>query len=108
MEGNKHATVLMFGSLYALRQAGGLAPTIELPLAAAGKRAIDIAEDLGLPLDTIGSIYCNHQSASLKRVIRPGDRIAFIPYSVPGPHNIPLGFPHLDEGESAFPKAALG
>jgi len=107
MERNDHATILMFGSLYTFRQENGLAPTLELPIAAEGKRAIDIAEDLGLPLAAIGSVYCNHRPASLQRLIHPGDRIAFIPHSVFGPHSGPQGFPLLDGGMD-FPKAAQG
>ena len=107
MERNESATILMFGSLYAQRQASGLASTLVLPIAATGKRAVDIAEDLGLPLAAIGGIYCNHQPASLERVIRPGDRVAFMPSSIPGPHHGLQGLPIL-EGEFDLPKSALG
>jgi hypothetical protein len=107
MEGKEHVTILMFGSLYSFRQDRGLSPTLELPLPPEGKRALDIAGDLGLPLDSIGAIYCNHRPADLQRLIRPGDRIAFVPKSIPGPHNGPQGFPVLDCDE-ALPKVARG
>ena len=107
MERKEYATVLMFGSLFSFRQARGLSPTLELPLPAEGRRALDIAGDLGLPLASIGAIYCNHRPASLQRLILPGDRVAFVPKSIPGPHYGPQGFPILDNDE-ALPKAAQG
>jgi molybdopterin converting factor small subunit len=107
MEQRDRATILMFGSLYTFRSELGLAPTLEVPLSTAGKRAVDIAEDLGLPLASIGCIYCNHRPASLDRQIKPGDRVAFLPWSSPGPHNGPQGFPGLADAPE-LPKVALG
>jgi hypothetical protein len=107
MERKEHVTILMFGSLLSFRQERGLSPTLELSLPAGGKRALDIAADLGLPLDSIGAIYCNHRPADLKRLIQPGDRIAFVPKSVPGPQNGPLGFPIL-ECDETLPKVSQG
>jgi len=107
MERKETVTVLLFGSLYTFQQERGQSPNLELPLPPGGKRALDIARDLGLPFDSIGAIYCNHRPAGLKLNIRPGDRIAFVPRSIPGPHNGPLGFPCLDYGV-APPKVAQG
>ena len=69
MERKEHVTILMFGSLYRFRQDRGLAPTLELPLPPEGRRALDIAGDLGLPLDSIGAIYCNHRPAGLQQLL---------------------------------------
>jgi hypothetical protein len=107
MERKENVTILMFGSLCSFQQERGLSPTLELPLPPEGKRALDIAGDLGLPLDSIGAIYCNHRPSDLRRLIRPGDRIAFVPKSIPGPHHGPQGFPILDS-EEALPKVARG
>jgi len=107
MERKEHVTILMFGSLYSFRQERGLSTTLELPMPPEGMRALDIAGDLGLPLDSIGAIYCNHRPDSLQRLIQPGDRIAFVPRSIPGPHNGPLGFPIL-ESDEALPRVARG
>jgi hypothetical protein len=107
MERKEHATILMFGSFYSFREMKGLSPELELPLPPEGKQALDIARELGLPLDSIGVIYCNHRPAGLQRLIQRGDRIAFVPRSIPGPHNGPLGFPSL-ESDEALPKVAQG
>jgi len=105
MERKEQVTVLMFGSLHAFQRERGLPSTLEMSLAANGKRAIEIAGDLGLPIDTIGAIYCNRRPATLLTLVRPGDRVAFIPRSVHGPHNGLKGFPALDT-DHVFHKVA--
>lgn len=105
MERKAEIEILMFGSLHAYQKERGLPSTFELPLASAGKRAIEIAGDLGLPLKTIGAIYCNHRPENLQKLIRPGDRVAFIPKSVFGPHQGLPGFPVLASDRS-FHKVA--
>lgn len=107
MERKEEATILMFGSLYGFRRQRGLSPTLRLPLPPAGKPALDIAGELGLPLGALGAIYCNHRPAGLQHLVRPGDRVAFVPKSIPGPHNGPQGFPVLDS-ETPFKQVAGG
>ena len=50
-----------------------------------------IATRLDLPHDLIEGVFCNHTVYGLDHVIRPGDRIAFVPYGTPGPHRFTLG-----------------
>jgi len=97
----------MLGSLYSLRRQQGLAPGLEIPLGPEGQRALDLARDLGLPIDKLGAIYHNHHPAGLQQTVRPGDRVAYLPTSLPGPHNGPLGFP-LPAVEMEPPRAAQG
>lgn len=89
-------TILMFGDFYKLQRERGLPTTTELQLNSVGKRALEIAGELALPIDAIGCIYCNHRPAGLLKMIRPGDRVAFVPRSIPGPHNCLQGLPFLD------------
>lgn len=86
MHTKKSTKVLMFGSLHRLRRERGLTPALEIFLSPEGRQARDIACDLHLPVDTIGCIYRNHLPADLDQVVIPGDRIAFVPKSIPGPH----------------------
>ena len=86
MHTKKSTRVLMFGSLHSLRRERGLTTSLEIFLSPEGRQARDIARDLHLPVDTIGCIYRNHLPADLNQVVRPGDRIAFVPKSIPGPH----------------------
>ncbi len=110
MEPMQTVTIRMFGVLHALRKSRGLEPSVVLPLASEGRRAQDIAGDLNLPLNLIGSVYCNHHPVRLQHLIRPGDRMAFVPQSVPGPHRCLTGFPVLvpEEAADGSPAAAPG
>lgn len=97
MDQHHTASVRMFGIFHTLRQERGLAPGLNLPLPAVGHTALEIARQLDLPLEMVGAVYCNHTPASLGRVIRPGDRIAFVPKGVPGPHKCLQGFPLVSQ-----------
>jgi hypothetical protein len=81
----------MFGQLHALRREGGLPTTVVVRVPAAGISAADLASELGLPLDVIEGVFCNHTVYGLERVILPGDRVGFVPYGTPGPHRVYLG-----------------
>lgn len=91
------ASVYMFGIFHTLRRERGLSPAVDMPLAQGGRPALEIARELDLPLEMVGAVYCNHTPTSLGRVIRPGDRIAFVPLGVPGPHKCLQGFPTLND-----------
>lgn len=99
MEQRHTATVRMFGIFHTLRQERGLAPGVDHPLARGGTTALEIARQLDLPLEMVGGVYCNHSPAGLGRIIRPGDRIAFVPKGVPGPHQCLQGFPRVSQPE---------
>ncbi len=97
MQELKPVSVRMLGTLHRLRKEKGLQPYLEITLATSGRKASDIAMDLNLPLNVIGSIYCNHIPADIYHMVHPGDRIAFVPKSVPGPHQRYQGFPWIKE-----------
>jgi hypothetical protein len=84
-------TVRMFGRLHTLRRERGQADTEKVRLPPGGRTAADIATDLGLPLDKIEAVFCNHLARSLDHVVQPGDSIAFVPHGTPGPHRLLLG-----------------
>jgi len=84
-------TVRMFGALHTLRKERGLASIAEVLIPAGGRRARDIARELGLPLDKIEGVFVNAIVYDIDHLILPGDRVAFIPTGVPGPHRFMLG-----------------
>src|ERR1035437_1422878 len=84
-------TVRMFGCLHTIRKERGLEPNAEVTLPPEGRRAEDIALDLGLPLDRIEGVFVNHLVYNLNKNVKPGDKVAFIPTGVPGPHRFMLG-----------------
>ena len=105
MEQHHTVTVRMFGIFHTLRQERGLAPRVTLPLPLDGTTALELARQLALPLEMVGAVYCNHSLAGLGRIIRPGDRIAFVPKGVPGPHQCLQGFPQIRPEEQQLAMA---
>jgi len=84
-------TVRMFGVLCTLRKERGLPAETEIDVPAEGIPAREIAVALELPVERIEGIFCNHTVYGLGHVIRPGDRLAFVPFGTPGPHRYSLG-----------------
>jgi len=83
--------VRVFGMLAALRAERGDPHKLHLEIAGDGETAAEIANRLELPHELIEGVFCNHTVYGLDHVIRPGDRIAFVPYGTPGPHRFTLG-----------------
>lgn len=101
MEKKQTVSVRMFGVLHSLRRSRGLDPSVVVPIGTDGKRAVEIAAELNLPLELLGSVYCNHRPVSLQHRVRPGDRVALVPKSVPGPHACLMGLPSPPPPEAA-------
>lgn len=100
MEQQQTATIRMFGIFHTLHRERGLSPAVAIQLSPAGRPALEIARELNLPLDMVGAVYCNHCPSGLDQIIRPGDRIAFVPKGVPGPHKCLQGFPGSAESSN--------
>ena len=83
--------VRMFGCLHPIRKERGLPSTVQVTLPAEGRKAEEIALDLDLPLDKIEGVFVNHTVYNLDKTVMPGDRVAFVPTGVPGPHRFMLG-----------------
>ncbi len=98
MEHETTVPVRIFGMLGALRTERGLPTTVQIAVPADGTTAGEIADDLGLPHEFIEGVFCNHTVYGLDHVIRPGDRVAFVPYGTPGPHRFTLGLYDAGKG----------
>lgn len=85
------STIRMFGVLHTIRRERGEASTAEVDIPAEGRLAREIARELDLPLDKIEGVFVNAVVYDLDHRILPGDRVAFIPTGVPGPHRFMLG-----------------
>jgi hypothetical protein len=54
--------------------------------------ALDLAISMELPLDKIEAVFVNGIASPLNDVmVKPGDRVGFIPIGVPGPYRVMLG-----------------
>lgn len=84
-------TVRMFGALHTFRKEQGLEPTTEVTIPPQGRTARDLARDLDLPLGKIEAVFVNHVAHGLNRVIKAGDRVAFVPTGIPSPDRLLLG-----------------
>jgi len=89
----------MFGVLHTIRKGRGLASTAEVPIPAEGRRARDIAHELDLPLDKIEGVFVNAIVYDIDHLVLPGDRVAFVPTGVPGPHRFMLGVHRAGQGK---------
>jgi hypothetical protein len=83
--------IQMFGALHMIRKERGLASAAEVVIPPGGRTARDIARELDLPFEKIEGVFVNHVVYDLGRLILPGDRVAFVPTGVPGPHRYMLG-----------------
>ncbi len=92
-------TVRVFGALREVRRQQGLPPTAKVVVGTQGLPATEVALTLGLPLDLIEGVFCNHTIYRLDHVVHPGDTVAFVPYGTPGPHRFFLGL--YDAGHGA-------
>ncbi len=80
------ATVRMFAFLASLRSELGLAATISVDVPRDGVDAGSLAESLELPLEQIEGVFHNHTIAGLDSIVRPGDRVAYVPRGTPTSH----------------------
>ncbi len=90
--------VRMFGLLRDLRIERGEPTCTEVSVAEEGTVASEVAAGLGLPLDRIEAVFCNHSARGLDHVVMPGDRVAFVPHGTPGPWRMLLGIRSAGEG----------
>jgi molybdopterin converting factor small subunit len=85
------ATVRVFGILREYQRSRGIvAETLE-EIPAEGISAGELANRMGLPVDSIEGAFCNHTIYGLTHVVTAGDEVAFVPYGTPGPHRYFLG-----------------
>ncbi len=98
MSESPNTVIRIYGCLRTLRRERGLPATAELWLPPEGRKAVEVARELDLPLEKIEGVFCNHRAYDLDRLLKAGDQIAFIPTGVPGPHRFMLGIHEAGKG----------
>ena len=84
MPSERTATVKVLGTLQVLRENRGQETETEVSIPSCGCAASVLARELDLPLESIESVFVNHQMYCLDHCIQQGDKVAFVP----------KGFPH--------------
>jgi hypothetical protein len=79
-------TVRTIAFLDAFQKERGRASTLNVEVPQSGVRALDIAASLELPLDRIEGVFLNHVVSGLDALVRPGDRVVFVPHGTPASH----------------------
>jgi hypothetical protein len=64
---------------------------VEVAVPPEGVTGADLASMLDLPHSMIEGVFCNRVVRPMSHLIRPGDRVAFVPEGTPGPHRFFLG-----------------
>lgn len=61
--------------------------------------AVDLAGKLDIPFEKIEIIFVNGKASpfSADCLIKPGDRVAYVPPGTPGPYRVILGFVNKDK-----------
>ena len=63
--------------------------------------AIELAGKVGIPTKDIEGVFINGIAKSIdtEELIKPGNRVGFIPYGVPGPYRVMLGYRSIDKNK---------
>ena len=93
----------MIAFLDTYRRERGLPVTTLVDIPDEGCSARSIAEELGLPLDRVEGVFLNHRGAGLDALVRPGDRVAFVPRGTPASH--PAFFGPFETRDVGCPEA---
>jgi len=59
--------------------------------------ALALAGKLNIPLERIEIVFVNGKAMPIDCLIKPGDRVAFVPPGTPGPYRVLLGFKNKDK-----------
>ena len=86
MQSTPSVTVRAIAFLDAFQKERGQPSTLRVEVPEAGTRALDLAASLDLPLDRIEGVFLNHTVSGLDALVRPGDRVAFVPHGTPASH----------------------
>jgi len=88
----KKVEVRCFGALKKYADAKGWAFPYYYPLADECS-ASALAQRLSIPLEEIEGVFIDGNAQPLAgATVKPGARVGFIPYGIPGPYRIMLGF----------------
>ena len=86
-------TVRMLAFLHTYCREHGLPTAVDVSLPETGMTAGQLAHTLELPLEMIEGLFLNARLVGTDATVRPGDRVAFLPYGTPATHPAFFGKP---------------
>jgi molybdopterin converting factor small subunit len=78
--------VRLLAALHGYQRARGRPTAGDVKVPRAGITARDLAERLELPAELVEGVFLNYAIAGLDAMVRPGDRVAFVPPGTPASH----------------------
>ncbi|MCL6478963.1 MAG: MoaD/ThiS family protein [Peptococcaceae bacterium] len=60
----------------------------------------ELAKRLEIPADMIEAVFINGIVRRLNDIVRPGDRVAFVPPGTPGPYRVILGIKDFEKSST--------
>lgn len=79
-------TVRTIAFLDTFQKERGRPSTLRVVVPPGGTTAHDLATSLELPIERIEGVFLNKTVAGLDALVRPGDRVAFVPFGTPASH----------------------
>ena len=83
--------IRLFGFLRSFMKEKGLPDHFEHSMPSEGKSGLEVATELGLPVEKIEAVFRNGLIQQPEEKVYPGDRVAFVPSGTPGPYRVLLG-----------------
>lgn len=80
------ADIRMLALLHTHQRSNGRPTRVRFAVPEGGMRAVEIAEDLKLPIDLVEGLFLNGALVGLGARVSPGDRVAFLSYGTPASH----------------------
>ena len=92
LSGKSAVEVRLFGSLYEFASEHGWPSPLVVGLNEECS-AVELAESVGIPVDQIEGVFVDGKASPIEKGrVRPGNRVGFIPYGIPGPPRLMLGY----------------
>lgn len=80
------AHVRCLAYLHTFQQEHGRPASFDFEVPAGGLTAVELAERIGLPTEHVEGLFLNNTISGLDAIVRPGDRVAFVPLGTPASH----------------------
>lgn len=80
------AHIRLFASLQTRRRINGLPTTFDHLVPGTGIGAMSLAEEIGVDPTLVEGLFVNNRTAGPDAIVRPGDRVAFVPAGTPASH----------------------